>query len=77
MPCVPIFFEKRCGMISKNWMKAMGVRAVKTFAQTLISLVTVGQMLDEVDWINAVSIAGTAAILSALTSIAGLPEVHE
>ena len=64
-------------MISKNWMKAMGVRAVKTFAQTLISLVTVGQMLDEVDWINAVSIAGTAAILSALTSIAGLPEVHE
>ena len=59
-----------------KWLKAAGIRAVKTFAQTAVSLVTVGQAFIEVDWLTVLSISGTAAIVSLLTSIAGLPEVE-
>ena len=61
----------------KVWVKAAGIRAVKTFAQTAVSLVTVGQAFVEVDWLTVLSISGTAAIVSLLTSIAGLPEVED
>ena len=61
----------------KAWLKAAGIRAVKTFAQTAVSLVTVGQAFVEVDWLTVLSISGTAAIVSLLTSIAGLPEVED
>ena len=60
----------------KAWIKAAGVRAVKTFAQTAVSLVTVGQAFLEVDWVTVLSISGTAAIVSLLTSVAGLPELE-
>ena len=60
-----------------KWLKAAGIRAVKTFAQTAVSLVTVGQAFVEVDWLTVLSISGTAAIVSLLTSVAGLPEVEE
>ena len=60
-----------------KWFKAAGVRALKTFAQTAVSLVTVGQAFVEVDWLTVLSISGTAAIVSLLTSVAGLPEVEE
>ena len=59
-----------------KWLKAAGIRAVKTFAQTAVSLVTVGQAFVEVDWLTVLSISGTAAIVSLLTSVAGLPEVE-
>ena len=59
-----------------KWLKAAGIRAVKTFAQTAVSLVTVGQAFIEVDWLTVLSISGTAAIVSLLTSVAGLPEVE-
>ena len=61
----------------KAWLKAAGIRAVKTFAQTAVSLVTVGQAFIEVDWLTVLSISGTAAIVSLLTSVAGLPEVED
>ena len=57
-----------------KWFKAAGIRAVKTFAQTALSLVTVGQAFVEVNWINVLSISGVAAVLSLLTSVAGIPE---
>lgn len=60
-----------------EWAKAAAVRAVKTFAQTALSLVTVGQAFTEVSWVNVVSVSGVAALISILTSIAGLPEVEE
>ena len=60
-----------------EWAKAAAVRAVKTFAQTALSLVTVGQAFTEVSWANVVSVSGVAALISILTSIAGLPEVEE
>lgn len=64
-------------MFSKNWWKAAGIRAAKTFAQTAVATMSVGMAVDEIDWLRVVSVAGVAAICSLLTSLAGLPEVSE
>lgn len=61
----------------KKWFKAAGIRALKTFAQAALSMLTVGQAFIEVNWINLLSVAGVAAVISILTSLAGLPEVKE
>lgn len=58
-----------------EWLEAAGVRAAKTFAQTAVGMVAVGAAFKDVDWINVLSVALVAAILSVLTSMAGLPEV--
>ena len=63
--------------ISKNWFKAAGVRAIKTFAQTALSMLTVGAAFSDVNWVQVFSIAGVAAVYSLLTSLAGLPEVQD
>lgn len=60
-----------------KWLKAAGIRAIKTVAQTALSLFTVGQVLSDVDWKMVVSASLVAGIYSILTSIAGLPEVKE
>lgn len=60
---------------TKAWFKAAGIRAIKTFAQTAAALIGVGATLGSVDWVTVVSASVTAAILSLLTSVAGLPEV--
>lgn len=61
----------------KEWFKAAGIRAIRTFAQAVVSLIG-GDMVGilEVDWVGVLSIAATAAVLSLLTSIAGLPELE-
>lgn len=61
----------------KQWFKAAGVRALKTVAQTAVSLITVGAAMTEIDWITVGSVSLLSGILSILTSIAGLPEVKE
>ena len=58
-----------------KWCKAAGIRAVKTFAQTAASLVTVGALISEINWVIVLSTATVAGIYSILTSIAGIPEV--
>ena len=60
-----------------KWLKAAGMRAVKTMAQTALSLFTVGQVISEVDWEMIVSASIVAGIYSLLTSVAGLPELKE
>ena len=60
-----------------KWIKAALIRAIKTFAQTGLSLITVGNLITDIDWIAVLSVGGVAAIYSILTSIAGLPEVGE
>ena len=60
-----------------KWGKAAGVRAVKTMAQTALSLITVGAVISEVDWLHIGSAAVVAGVYSLLTSIGGLPEVKE
>ena len=59
-----------------NWIKAAGVRALKTMAQTAVGMLS-GDMLGvmEADWIAVASVAAMAGIVSLLTSVAGLPEV--
>lgn len=57
------------------WLKAAGIRAVKTLAQAAIGVIGSSVALGEVDWILVGSSAALAAILSLLTSVAGLPEV--
>lgn len=60
-----------------NWLKAAGIRAVKTFAQTMLSMIAIGAALSEIQWTYVLSVAVVAAILSMLTSVAGLPEVEK
>ena len=62
---------------TKKWIKAAGVRAVKTVAQTAVATIGTAAALGNVDWIMVASASALAGILSILTSIAGLPEVKE
>lgn len=60
----------------KNWVKAAGIRAVKTVAQTAVATIGTAAVIDEVNWIMVASASVLAGILSLLTSVAGLPEVE-
>ena len=62
---------------TKKWMKSSGIRAVKTMAQTAVSIVAVGNTVATVDWKLAVSSAVVAGVVSLLTSVAGIPEVED
>lgn len=64
-------------IFTKKWLKAAGIRAVKTFAQAAVAAISVGVALNEVDWLRVLSVAAVAAICSLLTSAAGLPEIKE
>lgn len=61
---------------TEKWFKSAGVRAIKTFAQTAVSLITVGNMITDLDWLSILGISATSAVVSILTSIAGIPEVE-
>lgn len=61
--------------MNKKWLKAAGIRAIKTFCQTALSTMTVGQVVTDVDWIGVLSVSGFAAFMSILMSCAGIPEV--
>jgi len=61
----------------KAWIKAAGIRALKTLAQTAVATIGTCAVLSEVNWIMVASASALAAVLSILTSIAGLPEVQE
>lgn len=64
-------------MLSKDWFKAAGIRAIKTVAQTAIATIGTGAVLNDVDWVMVASASAVAGILSLLTSVAGLPELKE
>mgnify|MGYP002547554029 CR=1 FL=1 len=59
----------------KNWIKAAGIRALKTVAQTAAATIGTAAVIGEVNWIMTGSAALLAGILSLLTSVAGLPEL--
>ena len=66
---------KNCNF--KCWLKAAGVRALKTLAQTAVATIGTTALINEVNWVMVASASVLAAVLSILTSVAGLPEVKE
>ena len=60
-----------------KWIKAAGIRALKTMAQTALGMFTVGMAAEEVKWSYVASVALVAGVYSLITSIAGLPEVEQ
>lgn len=62
---------KRCW---KNWIKAAGIRALKTVAQTAVATIGTSAVLSEVNWLMVGSASLLAGVLSLLTSLAGIPE---
>lgn len=61
----------------KTWLKAAGIRAVKTVAQTAVASIGASAILSDVNWMVVLSASALAGVLSLLTSVAGLPEIKE
>lgn len=71
---IPVKREEDKNM-NKKWIKAAGIRAVKTMAQVAAAFIAVGAAINEIEWGVVVSVSVVAGIASILTSIAGIPEV--
>ncbi len=61
----------------RKWLKAAGIRAIRTVAQTAAATIGTAAVMSDVDWIMVGSAALLAGVLSLLTSAAGLPEIEE
>ena len=59
----------------KDWIKAAGVRSIKTVAQTAVATIGTAAVMGNVDWVMVASASALAGIVSLLTSVAGLPEL--
>ena len=60
-----------------QWLKAAGIRAIKTVAQTAVATIGTSAAMADVNWIMVLSASALAGVLSLLTSIAGLPEIEK
>ncbi len=59
----------------KTWIRAAGIRAIKTVAQTAVAMIGTTVVVSEVDWVMVASASVLSGVLSLLTSVAGLPEL--
>lgn len=62
--------------MTKKWLKAAGIRAIKTVAQTAVATIGTTALIGEVNWVIVASTALLAGVVSLLTSLGGLPEVE-
>ena len=62
--------------VNKAWLKAAGIRAIKTVAQTAVATIGTAAVINQVNWLMVVSASALAGVLSMLTSVAGIPEVE-
>lgn len=62
---------------TRNWLKAAGIRAVKTMAQGAVALLPAAATITAVDWTTVLGTAALMGVASILTSLAGLPELKE
>lgn len=62
---------------TKKWLKAAGIRAVKTMAQTAVATIGTTAVMSQVDWPVVLSASVLSGVLSVLTSVTGLPEVKD
>lgn len=69
-------FRGRCADMSTKWLKAAGIRAIKTVCQTAVATIGTSMALSDVNWVMVGSASLLAGIISILTSLAGLPEVE-
>ena len=63
--------------MSRQWLKAAGIRAVKTVAQTAVAMLPAAATITAVDWKTVAGTAALAGVASILTSFAGWPEVKD
>ena len=63
-------------MVNKAWLKAAGIRAIKTVAQTAVATIGTAAVINQVNWLMVVSASALAGVLSMLPSVAGIPEVE-
>ncbi len=63
--------------MNKKWLKAAGIRAIKTVAQTAVATIGTSVVIGDVNWVMVASASALSGVLSILTSIAGLPEVEK
>lgn len=61
----------------KQWIKAAGIRAIKTIAQTAVATIGTSAVMGDVNWLMVGSASLLAGVLSVLTSVAGLPELKK
>lgn len=64
-------------ILTKNWIKAAGIRAIRTLAQSALAAIGTAAAMQDVNWLAVASVAGLSAIMSLLMSIKGLPEVSD
>ena len=61
-----------------NWIKAAGVRTVKTMAETALAIIGTNTMgITEVNWLGVASACALSGVITILTCIKGLPELKE
>lgn len=63
-------------IFNKEWFKAALIRAIKTIAQTALSMMSIGMAMSDINWLQVLSVSAVAGIFSILTSLAGLPETQ-
>ncbi len=61
----------------KKWLKAAGIRALKTMAQSAVAAMSTSAVMEEINWRMVLSVSILSGLLSICTSFAGLPELKE